>query len=64
MWQVDPRAVHPLMHSIVTGVRANDLHSAVKVASCYIHPGYNPEIQTHSSPVKKMIFSAWSFKVN
>ncbi len=29
--QVDPRSVHPLMQSIVTGVRANDLAPAVKV---------------------------------
>jgi hypothetical protein len=29
--QADPRSVHPLMQSIVTGVRTNDLFSALKV---------------------------------
>jgi hypothetical protein len=34
--QADPRSVHPLMQSIVTGVRTNDLFSALKVNQSHV----------------------------
>ncbi len=36
--QADPRSVHPLMQSIVTGVRTNDLFSALKVNPFHLYP--------------------------